>query len=152
MKLRAARPADAAFVAGLVPRFVEHGVAGGHSRDEVVSGTERVLRDALAHPAEDELFLIADDEHAAPAGFVYAVTHDDFFTGEPYAHVSEIATVTSGGGVGTALMEAVEQWARERGYRIVTLNVIEENAKAARFYERLAYGPHYRQLIKRLGA
>jgi GNAT superfamily N-acetyltransferase len=149
MKLRAARPDDAAFVTGLVPRFVEHGVAGGHSRDEVVRGTERVLRDALAHAAADELFLIAEDERAEPAGFVYAVTHDDFFTGEPYAHVSEIATVRSGDGVGTALMEAVERWARERGYRIVTLNVIEENTKAARFYERLAYGHHYRQLIKR---
>lgn len=149
MRLRAAGLDDAAFVTALVPRFVEHGVAGGHSRDEVLEGTERVLLDAFARPTPDELFLIAEDEGDEPAGFVYAVTHIDFFTGEPYAHVSEIAAARSGAGAGGALMAAVESWARERGYRMVTLNVIEENADARRFYERLDYGPHHQQLIKR---
>jgi len=148
--IRAARPDDSAFVAGLVPRFVEHGVAGGHTRDEVVAGTTRVLNEALAHPEPADLFLIAEDEGGEPAGFVFAVTHRDFFTGEDYAHVSEIASAQSGRGVGAALMSAVEGWARERGYRLVTLNVIEENTAARHFYEQLAYAPHHRQLIKRL--
>jgi GNAT superfamily N-acetyltransferase len=149
MRLRAAQRDDAAFVAALVPRFFEQGIPGGHTRDEVVAGTEHVLRDALARPAADELFLIADEDNGEPAGFVYAVTHRDFFTGESYAHVSEIAVARSGTGVGHALMGAVETWARERGYRMVTLNVIEENVDARRFYERLDYNPHHRQLIKR---
>lgn len=148
--IRPARPDDADFVASLVPRFVEHGVPGGHSSEDVIAGTERVLRSALDHAADDEFFAIAQDVAGERAGFAYAVTHRDFFTGEPYAHVSEIATVASGAGVGTALMEAVESWARERGYRLVTLNVVEENTPAARFYRRLAYGSHHRQLIKRL--
>jgi GNAT superfamily N-acetyltransferase len=148
--IRAARPDDSDFVAALVPRFVEHGVAGGHTREEVVEGTTRVLREALAHPEPADLFLIAEDDGGQPAGFVYAVTHRDFFTGEDYAHVSEIASARSGGGVGSALMTAVESWARGRGYRLVTLNVIEENAGARQFYEQLAYGLHHRQLIKRL--
>jgi GNAT superfamily N-acetyltransferase len=148
--LRVASAADAPFVAGLVPRFVEHGVAGGHTRAEVLAGTEAVLRAALADPQAGEMFLIAEDAAGAPAGFVYAVTERDFFTGEPYAHVSEIAAVRSGEGVGDALMEAVEGWARTRGYRSVTLNVIAENVAGRRFYERLGYGPAHVQLIKRL--
>ena len=31
LRLREAGPADEAFVAGLVPRFVEHGAADGHA-------------------------------------------------------------------------------------------------------------------------
>ena len=147
--IRAARPDDSAFVVALVSRFVEHGVAGGHTREEVVDGTARVLREALTKTDPAELFLIAEDADGERAGFVYAVTHRDFFTGECYAHVSEIAAVRSGSGTGRTLMAAVEEWARERGYRMVTLNVIEENVAARRFYEQLAYAPHHRQLIKR---
>ena len=124
MMLRDARAADVEFVVGLVPRFVEHGVAGGHTRDEVIAGTARVLREALHHPQRGDVFLIAEDE-SGPTGFVYAVTHRDFFTGERYAHVSEIAAARSGAGVGGELMDAVERWSREHGYGMVTLNVVD---------------------------
>ena len=119
-----------------MPRFVEHGAADGHSPATVIDGTARVLRGALRDPRRGEVVLIAEDEHGEPAGFVYAVTQRDFFTGEEYAHVSEIAVVRSGAGVGAELMNAVERWSRERGYRIVTLNVVGENVPAQRFYER----------------
>jgi GNAT superfamily N-acetyltransferase len=94
--------------------------------------------------------LIAQDDSGEPAGFAYAVTERDFFTGEPYVHVSEIAVARSGDGAGARLMKAVERWAGERGSRFVTLNVIEENQPAQRFYERLGYGPGHRHLVKRL--
>jgi hypothetical protein len=103
-----ARRAEEAFVAALVPRFVEHGAADGHTRDEVVDGTRRVLRDALHDPQPGDVFLIVQGDAGAPVGFAYAVTESDFFTGEPYLHVSEIATVRSGDGVGALLMDAVE--------------------------------------------
>lgn len=149
MRLRGARPDDDAFVAGLVPRFVEHGVAGGHTPDEVIDGTRRVLADALRAARPDELFLIAETDDG-PAGFVYAVTERDFFTDEPYAHISEIAVERSGEGVGTRLLEAAESWARERGCRIVTLNVVDENRAGARLYERLGYGLGHHHYVKRM--
>ena len=151
MTVREARPADADFVVALVPRFVEHGAADGHTRDEVIAGTSRVLREAVERPVAGDVVLIADDG-TAPAGFVYAVTERDFFTDEPYVHVSEIAVARSGAGVGAALMDAVERWARDRGSRFVTLNVVEENVPAQRFYDRLGYRPGHRHLVKRLNA
>lgn len=150
MRLRSATPGDDAFVAGLVPRFVEHGVAGGHTRDEVIAGTRRVLSEALRAARPDELFLIGETAEGERTGFVYAVTERDFFTGEPYVHVSEIAVVRSGEGVGTALMAAVESWARERGCTIVTLNVVEENRAGQRLYERLGFGLAHHHYIKRM--
>jgi GNAT superfamily N-acetyltransferase len=148
--LRDAQADDVAFVVGLVPRFVENGVAGGHTREEVVAGTSRVLADAIAAPQAGDVFLIAEYETGARAGFVYAVTHRDFFTGEPYAHVSEIAVAGSGAGIGTQLMDAIERWARKHGYGLVTLNVVEGNEPARRFYERLGYTPGHRHYVKRL--
>jgi GNAT superfamily N-acetyltransferase len=150
IRLRDARAGDVAFVAGLVPRFVEHGSADGHTADEVIAGTERVLRAAIATPRPGDVFLVAEDEDGERVGFVYAVTLPDFFTKEPYLHVSEIAVARSGGGIGALLMDAAEGWAREHGYRFVTLNVVEENAPAQRFYTRRGYEPGHRHYVKRL--
>jgi GNAT superfamily N-acetyltransferase len=150
MILRDARAADVEFVVGLVPRFVESGIAGGHTREEVIEGTSRVLREALHRPQRGDVFLIAQDERGERAGFVYAVTHRDFFTGERYAHVSEIAAARSGAGVGGELMDAVERWSRDKGYRMVTLNVVDDNTTAQRFYERRGYALGHRHYVKRL--
>jgi len=149
-RVRDARAGDDAFVAQLVPRFVEHGAADGHTPDEVIDGTRRVLRDALRAPEPGDVFLVAEDAAGERAGFVYAVTERDFFTDEPYLHVSELATVRSGDGVGALLMDAAEACARERGYRFVTLNVVDENAAARRFYERHGYAVGHHHLVKRL--
>ncbi|MEA2720655.1 MAG: hypothetical protein QOJ39_2519 [Candidatus Eremiobacteraeota bacterium] len=150
MTIREAGPDDEAFIVGLVPRFVEHGAADGHPPDEVIEGTARVLREALRAPQRGELVLIAQDDGGEPAGFVYAVTERDFFTGEEYAHVSEIAVARSGAGVGAELMDAVERWSRERGHRMISLNVVDENAPAQRFYERRGFAIGHRHYVKRL--
>jgi GNAT superfamily N-acetyltransferase len=150
IRLREARADDVTFVVGLVPRFVEHGAADGHTPEEVIAGTERVLREAIATPRPGDVFLMAENEAGVRAGFVYAVTLPDFFTTEPYLHVSEIAVARSGDGVGAAMMATVERWAREQGYGYVTLNVVEGNASAQRFYERLGYEPGHRHYVKRL--
>ena len=152
LRLRAATPADEPFVVGLVPRFVEHGVAGGHTREEVIAGTARVLREALRRPGPGEVLLIAEDEHGASAGFAYAITERDFFTGERYAHVSEIAVERSGDGAGAALMDAIESWARARGYTMITLNVVDENEPAQRFYARRGFSLGHHHYVKRLGS
>ena len=148
-RLREAHAGDEAFVCGLAPRFVEHGAADAHTPAEVIDGTRRVLREALRARPERDLFLIAEDDGAEPVGFVYAVTEPDFFTGEPYLHISEIATARSGGGVGAALMAGAEAWALARGYRFVTLNVVAENAPAQRFYERRGYALGHRHYVRR---
>jgi GNAT superfamily N-acetyltransferase len=150
IRLRAAHAGDEEFVAGLVPRFVEHGAADGHTPATVIEGTVRVLREALRAPEDGDVFLIAEDARGRRAGFVYAVTVRDFFTRERYAHISELAVAESGAGVGGELMDAVEQWARERGYRIMSLNVVEDNTAAQRFYERRGYAMGHRHYVKRL--
>ena len=150
IRLREATVSDGDFIVSLVPRFVEHGAADGHSPETVIEGTARVLRGALRSPREGDVFLIAEDEHGNRAGFAYAVTLRDFFTNERYAHVSEIAVAQSGGGVGAELMDALEAWSRARGYRIVSLNVVDGNTAAQRFYEARGYRLGHQHYVKRM--
>jgi len=44
----------------------------------------------------------------------------------------------------------VERWARERGYRIISLNVVDANTPAQRFYERRGFAVGHRHYVKRL--
>ncbi len=42
-------------------------------------------------------------------------------------------------GIGSALLAACEEWAREKNYEYLELNVLEANAAARRLYERTGY-------------
>ncbi len=51
-------------------------------------------------------------------------------------------------GVGTALMLAVEAWAKRKGIAHVRLDVFEFNAAARALYLRLGYKPVWTHLVK----
>jgi ribosomal protein S18 acetylase RimI-like enzyme len=53
-------------------------------------------------------------------------------------------------GVGRALMERAEAWARERGAGQVELNVFEFNQEAIAFYEAMGYRPVVRRMWRTL--
>jgi GNAT superfamily N-acetyltransferase len=55
-----------------------------------------------------------------------------------------------GKGVGTRLMEAVFDWARERGFRSMSLEVVDTNPFARRLYERLGFVPIKTQQLPNL--
>jgi ribosomal protein S18 acetylase RimI-like enzyme len=53
-------------------------------------------------------------------------------------------------GLGRALLDALEHWARARGANRVQLLVDEENLEALAFYRRLAWGPTQLRALRRL--
>jgi diamine N-acetyltransferase len=55
-----------------------------------------------------------------------------------------------GQGIGRALMEAAEQWARRQGARHLQLNVWEFNTGALRFYETVGFTTIARKMEKAL--
>jgi GNAT superfamily N-acetyltransferase len=61
-----------------------------------------------------------------------------------------VATAHRGRGIGTALMQAVTDWARAAGASEVCLNVFEFNSGAVRLYERLGYQSRSRNMALRL--
>ena len=56
-----------------------------------------------------------------------------------------------GAGVGGALLRFAEDWATERGYATITLNVFDGNRRARSVYERRGYAAETLRYLKSLG-
>ena len=151
LRVRAARPDDAAFVTKLAPRAAA-GAPPWLDPTRLAETQRRWVGEAIVAGREAEALLVAEDARGRRLGFVYAVPATDFFTGEEYGHVSDIAVVpdAEGRGVGRALMAAAEAWARGRGYRALSLHVFVDNGGARAFYERLGYEDELLRMRKRL--
>lgn len=149
--VRDAKASDGEFIAALASRFAEFDIPDWRTRDEIVNGTAAQLAAALERGNNDRSALFIAENHGAPLGFAWVLLLDDFYTGEPVGKVSEIAVVRSGGGAGRALMLACEEWAVQRGARLMMLNALEGNAYARRFYRLQGYAPEYTMFAKQLG-
>ena len=104
--------------------------------------TVRILLEALHGRLEHAAILVAElSPGGERAGYVFATTKHDYFTRAAHAHVEVIAVTPDAErrGVARLLMQAVEQWAGRRGYRHVTLNVFDRNARARALYDSLGY-------------
>ncbi|HET7419318.1 MAG TPA: GNAT family N-acetyltransferase [Candidatus Dormibacteraeota bacterium] len=90
------------------------------------------LRKAVGVPST--LLLVAEDASRAVVGF--ALTHLDQGP-DPWLESLHVIRASRGGGTGTALMRATAAELLDRGYRTMRLGVVQGNAAAARFYDRL---------------
>jgi GNAT superfamily N-acetyltransferase len=117
---------------------------------EVTGADARAMLDAVrsGHP-DSEVFIAERDDEAA--GCLHMLVASDFF-GRRHAHLSVIATseAAEGTGVGRALMEFADEWARERRLPFITLNVFAGNSRARRLYERSGYDVELLKYGKRL--
>jgi ribosomal protein S18 acetylase RimI-like enzyme len=150
--IRRAHAGDRSFIISLARRFAEFPLPSWREAVQIREGTSRVLEAAIYSEEEAIAVLMAEDSEGRKLGFVHLQTHTDFFTGEAYGHVSELAVIeeAEGRGAGSMLMSAAEQWAKEKGYRQLSLNVFTENEKARRMYERLGYEPEVIRYVKPL--
>ncbi len=91
--------------------------------------------------------LIAEDE-GVPVGWAFA--HDqlgEVFVVEPerqHGYLAELYVVPAarGKGLGRALIEACEAWARARGHKLLQVGVLARNARAIRSYEGAGYSAY----------
>jgi GNAT superfamily N-acetyltransferase len=139
--LRPAQAGDTSFLASATRRLGEVPIPPWRTPEEVAAADLRQMLEALAHPREDAVILIAEQDRDHPVGCLFVTTEADFFTGEPGAHIEVVAVSAGAEGRGLAqlLMEAGEAWARSRGMTHATLNVFVGNARARSVYERLGY-------------
>jgi GNAT superfamily N-acetyltransferase len=149
----AIRPAgrdDRPFVLATVERLGAFGPPPWRTAEEIGEADARVLRAFFESPAPGATLLVAEAEEGAPLGFIYLEVLRDYFIGEEHGHVGilAVAAQAEGRGAGGALMRAAEDWARERGYRRLTLNVFERNVRARVVYTHLGYGPETMRYVK----
>jgi ribosomal protein S18 acetylase RimI-like enzyme len=151
MKIRTALPSDCDAVLRLTLRLAEHGTPVGRDRQQVERADLASVAAALAVGAADCQLLVAE-ANGETVGFVHAKTVVDYYTQQPIGHVSDlvVAEHAQGQGVATALLEAAQDWASGRGYSLMQLYVLPENAGARAVYERAGYRPEWIKYVRPL--
>jgi GNAT superfamily N-acetyltransferase len=87
---------------------------------------------AAAHESENDIYVERDER--------------------TFGWISELYVVESarGLGVGRALIEACEDWARKRGLRVIMIGALAGNARALEVYRAAGYAPYATDLRKYL--
>ena len=150
MRIRPAVAGDRAFVLTAAQRLSAFGPPPWRSAEDIIEGERRTLEAFFTSPSAGSALLIAEWEEGEPVGFTYLEELQDYFTLELHGHVGMlvVARPAEGKGVGSALMRAAEGWARECGYRTLTLNVFATNHGARAVYEHLGYAPETLRYVK----
>jgi len=98
-------------------------------------------------------FFIAQQDDK-PVGWAFThEEHGELFIAQPersHGFVAELFVVPSarGAGHGRALIEACEDWSRQRGHKLMIIGVLAGNARAIRAYEGAGYS-HYQHIMRR---
>ena len=126
MRIRVAENGDEAAVAAL-----------WRSCGLIVSYNDPVLdfRNAISSPCSD--VLLAEDDKNEVVGSVM-VGYDGH---RGWLYYVAAAPSVQGMGVGRNMVEAAEQWLRDRGVSKVQLLIRETNKKVVRFYEHMGFEP-----------
>jgi GNAT superfamily N-acetyltransferase len=152
VRIRPASDADREFVISLMPRLVEFGPPRWRDAAQMTAHDTRVITESLLNPTPDTAVFIAEDAGGSPLGFIHLHAATEHYNREEHGHVEDIivAPEGEGRGVGRALLEKAEEWARGRGYRWLTLNVFADNLRAREVYRRLGYGEDMVKCVKEL--
>lgn len=150
MKIRSAIAEDREFILALAERLIEFGDVPGRDRAAMIARDRSVLAAALT--ADASTIFVAVDDHERPLGFVHLTTAEDYYDAQETAHVADlvVAREAAGLGVGSALMKWAEQWAREQGFTMLTLNVFTANRRARDLYAKLGFAEEWIRCLKRL--
>ena len=149
--IRPARPSDREFVLAMADRLVSFDVPAFRTKDELAHGDRRALGEWFQAPKADEALFVAELD-GRQAGCAYLVTLVDYFNDRPHAHLSVLAVAADaeGQGVGSALLDRSEAWARERGSDRLTLSALVTNARARALYERRGFSGEYIRYVLQL--
>jgi len=139
IRVRAAEDGDRDGILALAPRLAE-GVAPWRDQAEALLAGGRWLEDSLgaATRGDGAVLVVADDDGIAGVICVRPSTH---FTGERDGYIGELAVAerASRRGIGRALVDAADAWARERGLQHLTLHTGAFNTGARDFYAALGF-------------
>lgn len=136
----------------LAPRLAEVAELPWHQTQDLIAFQHRYMRAAFARPKSETVTLIAESKSGEPLGYVHAEASTDSVTLEQCGYVTVLALTQEAEGQGIAgrLMRGVEDWARDRGFRLIGLDVFANNKRARAFYARLGYEEDSLRLTKPL--
>ena len=140
--------ADREFVLSLAPRLVI-GIPPWRDPERMLATVQEWLNGSIENHGEKTMVFVAEGAQGEPLGFA-TVSHAQHFTGVGQAYIGElvVSEAVEGHGVGQALVEACERWAREQGYGFLSLDTGAANTRARRFYRHLGFQEEDVKLVK----
>jgi GNAT superfamily N-acetyltransferase len=152
MRIRPAGLDDREFILALAPRLVEFGQVAGRDAAQMVARDRAVLIAALDQPSPDTELFVAEDDDGTALGLIHLTTDSDYYSDRETGHIGDVVVTAAAGqrGVGSALIAFAEEWARGRGFAMLTLNVFSVNRRARELYARLGFQEEWIRCIKRL--
>jgi GNAT superfamily N-acetyltransferase len=143
-------PGDQVFLARVAERLYPGPTVSPRDPDMLRRFFDDLAESRLLNEPETAAFVATVT--GEPAGIIVVHPDADYFTGHPRAYVDilVVGPEAEGQGVGRALLHHVEQWARERGFLEVVLDVFAGNEGATAFYERCGYRPDHVRMAKPL--
>ncbi len=147
--VRPYRPEDAAFRAGIAQRLHPGQTVSPRDPRLVADFLDRFGRGEIAAPTGAAMF-IAVDEKNAPVGMLVLHAEQDYFTKHPRAYVDflVVAETAEGKGVGRALIDHADDWARAHECIEVCLGVFANNENAIAFYQRNGFQEDTKRMAK----
>lgn len=153
IQIRSASIGDKEFIISLVPRLVEFGPPSWRDAAQMTATDGQILSNKLLNQPSGTAIFIAEDGDGVALGFIHLQTATDYYNGtEEHGHISDVivAPAGEGRGIGKLLIAKGEEWAREQGYRWLTLSVFAQNLRAREVYQRLGYGEDMMKYVKEL--
>ena len=146
--VRPYEPADRDFLLGLAPRLTV-GIPRWRDPGRMLATAQKWIEGSISRRGEKGEVFVAVAGDAERLGFA-TVAEETHFTGVAQAYIGELVTAreAEGQGVGTALVLACESWARQHGYRFLSLATGGANSRALRFYRHLGFEDEDVKLVK----
>ncbi|WND04115.1 GNAT family N-acetyltransferase [Temperatibacter marinus] len=149
--LRSATPNDREFILSLSPILAEPIKLAWHSDAAIKMFQQAYILEMLECEKSESHTVIAEID-TQPVGFIHACKSKDEVSGEACGTIPLLAVKKEAqhSGVGKALMQEAESWARKKDYRLLHLEVFSSNTEGRGFYKALGYGEDTINLIKEL--
>ena len=159
ISIRPATVADGAVVLDLAPRLTE-GVAPWRDQARALAAARNWLTGSLTDAAAGTGIVFvaavppaADSPVTAVVG-VLSIRPTRHFTGEQDGYIGELAVAEHAArqGIGRALIDAAESWARDAGLANLTLHTGSYNTSARAFYAALGFAEEEVRLTRPVSA
>ncbi|HEY3519483.1 MAG TPA: GNAT family N-acetyltransferase [Rhodanobacteraceae bacterium] len=152
LHIRPAHAGDDEFILSLVGRFVDFELPTWRRHIDCANGIRRDLKRTLDQSPAHETLFVAEDDGGERLGFLRVQKTRDFFSGRANCHVSDLAVAQGreGRGIGRALLEHAQAWAKKQRCALITLAVFPGNERARELYERAGFGEDLLRLAKRV--
>ena len=142
--IRRVEKRDTNFILELLPSLMDPELPHWRDPNVMLDIDQRIIKAEILDGNKDNAIFIAEDEETKQQlGFIFLEIGTDYYHREPHGHIADIivSPEARGRGIGKMLMNKAEEWTKDCGYSLLTLNVFDDNKKARKLYSSLGFTP-----------